>query len=335
MINEKILITGGAGYVGSLLSDRLVNLGNKVVIYDTCYYGKNHIKETDNLKLVKADIRDAVAFEKAVNGIDSVIHLACISNDPSFALNENLCKTINFDCFEDLVKISKKSGVNKFIYASSSSVYGFSDSENVTEDHPLVPLTLYNKFKGMCEPILEKYLDSNFIGVVIRPATLCGYAPRCRLDLSVNILTNHAVNNKKILVLGGGEQKRPNLDIRDMCRAYETILGADEKLINNQIFNVSCGNKKIIELAEMVKTNVESFFNISDIDIEIKSETIDKRSYHVNSDKIKNILGFVPKYSVDDAIISLCEAFKEGYLPNSLTDKSYINVDVLKQNNVL
>ena len=335
MINEKILITGGAGYVGSLLSDRLVNLGNKVVIYDTCYYGKNHIKETENLKLVKADIRDAVAFEKAVNGIDSVIHLACISNDPSFALNENLCKTINFDCFEDLVKISKKSGVNKFIYASSSSVYGFSDSENVTEEHPLVPLTLYNKFKGMCEPILEKYLDSNFIGVVIRPATLCGYAPRCRLDLSVNILTNHAVNNKKILVLGGGEQKRPNLDIRDMCRAYETILGADEKLINNQIFNVSCGNKKIIELAEMVKTNVESFFNISDIEIEIKSETIDKRSYHVNSDKIKNILGFEPKYSVDDAIISLCEAFKEGNLPNSLTDKSYINVDVLKQNNVL
>ena len=335
MINQKILITGGAGYVGSLLSDRLVNLGNKVVIYDTCYYGKNHIKETENLKLVKADIRDAEAFEKAVNGIDSVIHLACISNDPSFALNENLCKTINFDCFEDLVKISKKSGVNKFIYASSSSVYGFSDSENVTEDHPLVPLTLYNKFKGMCEPILEKYLDSNFIGVVIRPATLCGYAPRCRLDLSVNILTNHAVNNKKILVLGGGEQKRPNLDIRDMCRAYETILGADEKLINNQIFNVSCGNKKIIELAEMVKTNVESFFNISDIEIEIKSETIDKRSYHVNSDKIKNILGFEPKYSVDDAIISLCEAFKEGYLPNSLTDKSYINVDVLKQNNVL
>ena len=335
MINEKILITGGAGYVGSLLSDRLVNLGNKVVIYDTCYYGKNHIKETENLKLVKADIRDAVAFEKAVNGIDSVIHLACISNDPSFALNENLCKTINFDCFEDLVKISKKSGVNKFIYASSSSVYGFSDSENVTEEHPLVPLTLYNKFKGMCEPILEKYLDSNFIGVVIRPATLCGYAPRCRLDLSVNILTNHAVNNKKILVLGGGEQKRPNLDIRDMCRAYETILGADEKLINNQIFNVSCGNKKIIELAGMVKTNVESFFNISDIEIEIKSETIDKRSYHVNSDKIKNILGFEPKYSVDDAIISLCEAFKEGNLPNSLTDKSYINVDVLKQNNVL
>ena len=324
MHNQKILITGGAGYVGSLLSQRLVNLGNKVVIFDTCYYGKEHIKENENLKLIEGDIRDTDAFEKAVNGIDSVIHLACISNDPSFALNENLCKTINFDCFEDLVRISKKSKVNKFIYASSSSVYGFSDSDNVTEEHPLVPLTLYNKFKGMCEPILEKYLDSNFVGVIIRPATLCGYAPRCRLDLSVNILTNHAVNNKKIIVLGGGEQKRPNLDIRDMCRAYEALLDADEKLINNEIFNVSCSNKKIIELAEIVKKNVGSFYGTSDIDIEIKNETVDKRSYHVNADKIKRVIGFETKYSIDDAIISLCEAFKAGKLPNSLNDLSYI-----------
>ena len=334
-MEKSILITGGAGYVGSLLSERLVSQGNKVLIYDTCYYGKSHIVETDKLKLIQADIRDTDAFEKATNGIDIVIHLACISNDPSFALNENLCKTINFDCFEDLVRISKKQNIKRFIYASSSSVYGFSDSDNVTEEHPLVPLTLYNKFKGMCEPILEKYLDSNFIGVIIRPATLCGYAPRCRLDLSVNILTNHAVNNKKIIVLGGGEQKRPNLDIRDMCRAYEAIINADENLINNQIFNVSCGNKKIIELAEMVKKNVESYFNISDIEIEIKSETVDKRSYHVNADKIKNILGFQPEYSVDDAIISLCEAFKRGQLPNSLSDSAYINVETLKKNNVL
>ena len=187
----------------------------------------------------------------------------------------------------------------------------------------------------MCEPILEKYLDSSFTGVTIRPATLCGYAPRCRLDLSVNILTNHAVNNKKIIVLGGGEQKRPNLDIRDMCRAYEAILDADEKLINNEIFNVSCSNKKIIELAELVKKNVESFYGISDIDIEIKNETVDKRSYHVNADKIKRVIGFETKYSIDDAIISLCEAFKAGKLPNSLNDSKYINVDVLKSNNVL
>ena len=226
--NQTILITGGAGYAGSLLSQILTSKGYKVIIYDTCYYGKEHIRQNESLKLIQSDIRDKNSFESAVHKVDYVIHLACISNDPSFALNENLCKTINYDCFEDLVNISKKQGVKRFIYASSSSVYGFSESENVTEEHDLIPLTLYNKFKAMCEPILEKYLDSNFIGVTVRPATLCGYAPRCRLDLSVNILTNHAVNNKKIVVLGGGEQKRPNLDVRDMCRAYEAILDSED-----------------------------------------------------------------------------------------------------------
>ncbi len=332
---KTILITGGAGYVGSLLSEQLSAEGLKVIIYDTCFYGKEHINTNDNLKLIKADIRDKSSFDSATQGVDQVIHLACISNDPSFALNENLCKTINYDCFEDLVSISKKNGVSRFIYASSSSVYGFSDSDNVTEEHELVPLTLYNKFKAMCEPIMEKYLDSKFVGVTIRPATLCGYAPRCRLDLSVNILTNHAVNNNKITVLGGGEQKRPNLDIRDMCRAYKTVLEASEDKINNEIFNVSYDNKKIIELAKMVKANTEKFYNIDSIEIEVKSETVDKRSYHVNSDKIKKVLGFVPKYSIDDAIISLCDAFKKGRLPNSLNDSKYINVDILKRDNVL
>lgn len=332
---KLVLITGGAGYVGSLLSERLASNGYKVIIYDTCYYGKDHIFENENLKLIQADIRDKINFEKAVTGVDYVIHLACISNDPSFALNENLCKTINYDCFEDLVSISKKKGVKRFIYASSSSVYGFSDSDNVTEEHELVPLTLYNKYKAMCEPLLEKYLDKNFIGVTIRPATLCGFAPRTRLDLSVNILTNHAVNNRKILVLGGGEQKRPNLDVRDMCRTYETILKADEVKINNEIFNVGYENKKIIELAEMVKKNTEEFFQIKDIEIEVRKETVDKRSYHVNSDKIKKVLDFTPKHSIEDAIISLCSAFQGNKLPNSLNDSKYINVDILKKDNVL
>ncbi len=333
--SKTILITGGAGYVGSLLSEQLSSNGFNVIIYDTCFYGKEHIRNNKNLKLIQADIRDKSSFESAIHGVDQIIHLACISNDPSFALNENLCKTINYDCFEDLVRISKKNGVSRFIYASSSSVYGYSDSDNVTEEHELVPLTLYNKFKAMCEPILEKYLDSKFVGVTIRPATLCGYAPRCRLDLSVNILTNHAVNNNKITVLGGGEQKRPNLDVRDMCRAYKTVLDANDDKINNEIFNVSYDNKKIIELAKMVKSNTEKFYNINNIEIEVKSETVDKRSYHVNSDKIKRVLGFVPKYSIDDAIISLCDAFKNGRLPNSLNDSKYINVDTLKRDNVL
>ncbi len=330
----KILVTGGAGYVGSLLTKNLESQGHEVVIYDTCYFGTDHIKENENLKLIKGDIRDPKKFEQSVIGCDTVLHLACISNDPSFALNESLSKTINFDCFEDLVKISKKNGVKKFIYCSSSSVYGFSDDPNVTEEHPLVPLTLYNKFKGMCEPILKSYLDNTFQGVIIRPATVCGYAPHCRLDLSVNILTNHAVNNKKIIVLGGGEQKRPNLHVGDMCRSYEMLINRDLQDVNGEIFNVSYENKKIIELAEIVAKNVKEFFNYDNIEIEVKKDTVDNRSYHVNSDKIKKVLGFEPKYNIDDAVISLCQAFKDGKLPNSMTDIKYSNVATLKKLNV-
>ena len=232
------------------------------------------------------------------------------------------------------MKHQKNKG-KKFIYASSSSVYGYSDDPNVTEEHPLVPLTLYNKFKGLCEPILQDYLDDSFTGVIIRPATVCGYAPHCRLDLSVNILTNHAVNNKKITVLGGGQQKRPNLHVEDMCRAYELLIEEDLRKINGEIFNVSYENKKIIELAEIVKENVQSFFNYDSIDIEVKTDTVDNRSYHVNSDKIKRVLGFEPKFNIDDAVISLCKAFNNGKLKDSLTDPKYINVATLKNNNVL
>ena len=331
---KKILITGGAGYVGSLLTLRLSELGHKVIIYDTCYFGKDHIKQNENLKLIIGDIRDKNKYESAVDGCDIVIHLACISNDPSYALNEKLSKTINYDCFEDLVKVSKKKGVKLFIFASSSSVYGFSENENVTENHPLVPLTLYNKFKGLCEPLLLKHVDNKFIGTILRPATLCGYAPHCRLDLSVNILTNHAVNNKKIIVLGGGEQKRPNLHVQDMCRAYEEIIKAKPDVINNQIFNVSFENKKIIQLAEIVKKNVQNFFNLKNIEIEIKQETVDKRSYHVNSDKIKIVLNFITKFNIDNAVNSLCTAFQDGNLKNSMSDKKYVNVSVLKSLNV-
>ena len=186
----------------------------------------------------------------------------------------------------------------------------------------------------MCEPILIKYLDDKFKGVIIRPATVCGYAPHCRLDLSVNILTNHAVNNKKIIVLGGGEQKRPNLHVNDMSRAYLMLIENDFENINGEIFNVSFENKKIIELANIVAENVKKFFNYDNVEIEVKKETADNRSYHVNSDKIKKILNFSPKYNIDDAVTSLCKAFKEGILPNSLTDPKYINVTTLKNLNV-
>lgn len=329
---KKILVTGGAGYVGTMLTENLLNKGYKVDIYDTFYFGKDHLPNDNNLRLIDGDIRNTELFASACNNIDVVIHLACISNDPSFELNENLSKTINYDCFEPMVLVAKQKKVKRFIYASSSSVYGISEKENVTEEHPLVPLTLYNKFKAMCEPLLIKHLDDSFNGVVIRPATICGYSKRCRLDLSVNILTNLAINNKRITVFGG-QQRRPNLNIKDMCRLYQLLLEVDDDLIQKQTFNVGYQNNKIIDLAKIVKNVVEKKMGLKDIDIDV-SKSNDNRSYHINSNKIERILGFKPVYTIEDAVESLCNAFDSGLLKDSLTDSIYSNVKTMQKLNV-
>ena len=330
---SSILITGGAGYVGSMLTEILLSKGYYVTVYDTCYFGTDHLPAHDpKFKLIKADIRDIETFGQSCSNIDVVIHLACISNDPSFELDENLSKSINYDCFEPMVIAAKSKKVKRFVYASSSSVYGVSDKDNVTEEHPLLPLTLYNKFKGLCEPLLIKHLDDNFNGVIIRPATVCGYSSRCRLDLSVNILTNLAVNNKFITVFGG-EQRRPNLNIRDMCRLYELLLEIDDQKIHKQIFNVGYQNNKIIDLAKIVKEVVMKKMNYDHIEIDV-SESDDKRSYHINSDKITKYTGFKPQYSIEDAVESLCDAFKKGLLKDTMNNLNYSNVKTMQKLNV-
>src|SRR6201997_326339 len=204
---KNVLVTGGAGYVGHVLTPRLLDEGYKVTVFDNLYFGCR-LPNSPDLRVIQGDIRDTPKLAEALVGQDAVLHLACISNDASFELDEKLSETINYDCFEPMVIAAKNAGVKRFVYCPPSSVYGVSDPPDVTEAHPLVPLTLYNKFKGMCEPILLKHTDASFVGVVFRPATVCGYAPRQRFDLSVNILTNHAVNNGKITVFGG-EQMRP------------------------------------------------------------------------------------------------------------------------------
>jgi len=330
---SKILITGGAGYVGSMLSENLLKLGYQVIIYDTCYFGIEHLPlENNKLQLIKDDIRNTSNFEQACQDVDVVIHLACISNDPSFELDESLSKTINYDCFEPMVLAAKRQKVKRFIYASSSSVYGVSEKENVTEEHPLLPLTLYNKFKGLCEPLLLKHLDDNFRGVIIRPATVCGYSPRCRLDLSVNILSTLAISNKKITVFGG-EQKRPNLNIKDMCKLYELLLNVEDDKIHKQTFNVGYQNNKIIDLAKIVRQVVSDEMGYENIEIEV-TESDDKRSYHINSDKIFNAIGFKPSYSIEDAVKSICDAFKDGLLNDATSSSIYSNVKTMQKLNV-
>ncbi len=282
------------------------------------------------LRVIEGDIRDAEKLGAAMEGQDAVLHLACISNDASYELDEDLSKTVNYDCFEPIVLAAKKAGVKRFVYCSSSSVYGVSESPNVTEEHPLVPLTLYNKFKGLCEPILWKHKADDFTCVTIRPATVCGYSPRTRLDLSVNILTNHAVNKGTITVFGGN-QMRPNLHVEDMVAAYELMLEAPHDKIHGETFNIGFENHSIADIAKIVKKVVEEEMpEKGEIDI-VTTPSNDNRSYHVNSDKITRILGFKAKRTIEDAIRDLARAFRNHLLPNSFDDDWYYNVRTMKK----
>ena len=327
---DTILVTGGAGYCGSRLVSQLLARGYRVTVYDTMFFGHDFLPQHPRLRLVKGDIRDTRHFAQSVAGHDAVVGLACISNDASFELDEALSTSVNLDAFEPMVMAAKQAGVKRFVYASSSSVYGISEQPDVTEDHPLVPLTLYNKFKGMCEPLLRRHCDDSFTGVTFRPATVCGYAPRQRLDLSVNILTNHAVNANKITVFGGS-QLRPNLHIQDYCDVVQLFLTAPAQRIQNQIFNVGYQNLSLMAIAQLVREVVSAEFpERPPVEI-VSTPSDDLRSYHINSDKIKRELGFVPQRSIEDAVRELCAAFRDGRLPNSMDDDRYFNVRCLKR----
>ena len=323
----KIMVTGGAGYAGHVLVPRLLELGHEVVVYDTMWFG-SVLPKSPKLLEVTGDIRDADRFAHALRGVESVIHLACISNDTSFALDETLSTAINRDAFPGLIKACSDAGIKRFINASTSSVYGVSDEPEVFEDAPKVPLTLYNRFKWECEVMLAE-ADPKFTWVTIRPATLCGYSPRTRLDLSVNILTNHAVN-KGVITVFGGEQKRPNLHIKDMVAAYEMLLTLPDQQIDRRTYNCGFQNMKIIEIAKAVKAEVEAEAQgKKTIEIEVTASD-DLRSYHINSDKIRRELGLTTRFTVADAVRDLAHAFRAGLLPNSFEDDNYYNVRKLK-----
>jgi nucleoside-diphosphate-sugar epimerase len=322
---KKIIVTGGAGYVGAVLVPKLLSRGHQVKVFDLYIYGEEvlkSVKDNPRLTQIKGDIRDRSLLAREVQGQDTVIHLACISNDPSYELNPALSKSINYDAFVELVDISKRAGVRHFIYASSSSVYGIKDELEVTEDLPLTPLTDYSKYKVKCEEYLDGAATGDFLVTTIRPATVCGYSPRQRLDLTVNILTNHAVCRGKITVFGG-EQKRPNLHIEDMTDLYLFLLDQPPEKIHRKIYNAGYQNYTVRELAEMVRDTLGG-----NIVIEI-TPTDDIRSYQVSSRKLQEELGFAAKHTIQDAVKDLKRAFTAGLLPDSLTDMRYYNIKTM------
>ncbi len=325
---NSVLVTGGAGYVGAVLIPKLLKNKFKVTVIDTYIYGENVFNEFKNhphLKQVKGDIRNKHLIKNELQNVDAVIHLACISNDPSYNLNPIPGKAINYDATIHLVDTAKTLRIKRFIFASSSSVYGVKKENEVTEDLPLSPLTDYSKYKSMSEEYLLNLNDKNFSVLILRPATVCGYSPRLRLDLTVNMLTLQALVNKKITVFGGS-QTRPNIHIEDMTDLYVKSLEYPDMKIAGKIYNAGYENHTILEIAQMIKKVLKD----SEIKIEV-TPTNDLRSYRISSEKIKKELKFTPRHSIEDAIIDLMNAYEQGKILDPISNDVYYNIKMLKR----
>jgi len=327
---KTVLVTGGAGYVGAVLVPKLLHAGYFVKVIDLFLYGDHvlsSVKDHPGLEQIKGDIRDSKLLRRIIPGCDSIIHLACISNDPSFELNPELGKSINYDAFIPLVDIAKDTGVNRFVYASSSSVYGVKKEINVTEDLSLEPLTDYSKYKALCEEILLKKRTDSFKTLILRPATVCGYSARMRFDLTVNILANHAVNKGKITVFGGA-QMRPNIHIEDMTDIYVKSLQWSDIDIDGKVYNAGYHNHSVRDIANIVRDVVGKKVEIT------TQSTDDQRSYHISSEKIREELNFESRHTVVEAVNDLLVAFRCGLFHNSLEDEIYFNIKRMQSANL-
>lgn len=320
---NNILLIGGAGYVGSELATALLSKGYQVTIFDLFLFRPiTSYKKTKGLKLIQGDIRNTKHLVEVCESYSKVIYLACISNDPSFDLNPDLGKSINYYAFKSFVENFSFKNCEQFIFASSSSVYGVSELARVTEDAPLKPLTDYSLYKLKCEDLIKKNIPSNTCWTILRPATVCGVSQRQRLDVVVNILTHHAVKNKSIRVFGG-MQKRPNIHILDMVKGYCHLLEGDPEKINKKTFNIGKENLSVKKLAQ----KVAKICNVKNI---IEEPTNDTRSYHICSDKFSTITGFEYLYTIEDAINDL-QSFLSSTDDDFFSQTTFFNVQHLSK----
>jgi len=307
----KLFVTGACGYKGTVLVPKLLEHGHEVFAFDIQWFG-NHLLPHPKLTVVKGDIRNI--DEVDLDGVDAIIHLSSVANDPCGDLDPKLTWEISCLATMQLADRAKRVGVKQFIYASSGSVYGISDEPQVTEDLELFPLSEYNKTKMCGERIVLSYQDDMAVQIV-RPATVCGFSPRMRLDVSVNMLTMQALENGKITVFGG-DQTRPNIHIDDITDLYVFLLHNPQ---HTGVYNAGFENLSIREIAEMV-------CEIAEAEV-VVTPSNDPRSYRVNSDKLL-ATGFRPKKTVRDAILELSGLYAQGALKN---DPSFHNLRWMQQ----
>jgi len=293
----KIFVTGACGYKGTVLVPKLLSAGHEVVAFDIMWFG-NFLQPHARLRVIKGDVRDIESID--LTGVGAIIHLSSVANDPCGDLDPKLTWEISCLATMQLADKAVRQGVERFIYASSGSVYGVKDEPQVTEDLELKPISEYNKTKMVAERVLLSYAGELCVQI-IRPATVCGYSPRMRLDVSVNMLTMQALTREHITVFGGA-QTRPNIHIDDITDVYLFMLQHPQ---HTGIYNAGFENISIMEIAERVLEHAPAKISVS--------ASNDPRSYRVNSDRLL-ATGFRPKKTVNDAIKELVHRFRAGEL---------------------
>ena len=323
---KRILITGGAGYIGSVLTSKLLRLGFEVVILDTFFFtdiGISALLDHPSLRIIKGDIRDCSAVKASLNGVDCVIHLAALANDASAELDPELTRQINLDSYPILLDEAVGAGARRFINLSSIGVYGINYDNNVTESDPINPLTDYSRCKAKSELLVKEHNSENLTTVSLRCGTVCGWSPRMRLDLSTNTLAACAISSKKLTVWGGA-QKRPQIHIDDATDFIVDLLTVPAAKIGGRVFNAAGHNTTVKEIAETIKEVMSG-----DMELTRGPARADERTYHVSSERIARELGFTVKKTIRDAVVDIMKAY-ENRLWFNPEDPIYHNIERMK-----